>query len=137
VSGQLWVTDIWVPHAKLITTIGFLQGATATTDNFLAAIYDSTGALLGNSATAGVTLSGANTFAERTLLSSVQLYGPAQYWIALQGNGATAGAIRTIAASTFVDVLTTVIAGVFGTVPATITLPTTFTAGNGPYVYVK
>jgi hypothetical protein len=137
INGQLWITDIWIPISKAITKIGFLQGGTATTDNFLAAIYDSTGTLLGNSATAGVVLSGASTFAERTLLATVQLYGPAQYWIAIQGNGTAAGAIQTIPASTFVDVLTNVVAGTFGTVPATITPPTTFTAGQGPIVYVK
>jgi hypothetical protein len=70
-------------------------------------------------------------------LTTVQLYGPAQYWIAIQGNGTAAGAIQTIPASTFVDVLTNVVAGTFGTVPATITPPTTFTAGQGPIVYVK
>lgn len=136
VNGQLWVTDLWVPFAKRITTIGVLQGGTATTDNILVALYDTTGTLLANSATAGETLSGANTFKELALLSAVQVY-PAQYWVAVQGNGTTAGAIRTIAASTFVDVLTTVIAGTFGTVPASITVPTTFTANNGPIVYLK
>jgi hypothetical protein len=137
VNGQLWITDIWIPFSKAITKIGFLQGGTATTDNFLVAIYDSTGTLLGNSNTAGVVLSGASTFKEVTLLTTVQVYGPAQYWIAIQGNGTAAGAIQTIPTLTFIDVLTTVVSGTFGTVPASITLPTTFTAGNGPIVYVK
>lgn len=137
ISGQFWITDIWIPFSKTITKIGFLQGGTATTDNFLVAIYDSTGVLVANSNTSGVVLSGASTFKEVTLLTSPQLYGPATYWIAIQGNGTAVGAIQTIPASTFVDVLTTVVGGVFGTVPATITLPTTFTAGNGPVVYVK
>ena len=136
IAGQLWITDVWVPFAKRITSIGVLQGGTATTDNIMVMLYDTTGVLLGNSNTAGVTLSGANTFVEIALLTAVQLY-PAQYWVAVQGNGTAAGAIRTIAASTFVDVLTTVVAGTFGTVPATITPPTTFTAGNGPIVYLK
>ena len=137
VNGQLWVTDIWIPFCKTISTIGFLQGGTATTDNFLVALYDATGAKLGNSNTSGVVLSGANTFQEQTLLTAVQVYGPQQYFIAIQGNGTAAGAIQTIPASTFVDVLAGGIAGTFGTVPATITLPTTFTAGKGPFVYVK
>lgn len=137
VNGQLWITDIWIPFSKTITKIGFLQGGTATTDNFLVAIFDTTGTRLGTSNLAGVVLSGASTFQEQTLLTPVQLYGPAQYWIAIQGNGTAAGAIQTIPTSTFVDVLTTVVSGTFGTVPASITLPTTFTAGNGPIVYVK
>lgn len=137
VNGQLWVTDIWVPFSKTITKIGFLQGGTATTDNFLVAIYDRDGNLLGNSNTAGVVLSGANTFAEQTLLTSIQVYGPAQYWIAIQGNGTAAGAIRTIATATYINRLCGSIAGTFGTVPATITVPTTFTADKGPIVYLK
>lgn len=137
VNGQFWVTDLWMPFSKTITKIGFLQGGTATTDNTLVAIYDAFGVLLGNSNTSGVVLSGASTFQEQTLLTPVQLYGPAQFFIAVQGNGTAAGAIYTIPTSTFIDVLAGSIAGTFGTVPATITVPTTFTAGKGPFVYVK
>lgn len=137
VNGQLWVTDIFIPVDRTITKIGFLQGGTATTDNFLVAIYDSGGNLLGNSNLAGVVLSGANTFQEQTLLTAVQLYGPQQYFIVIQGNGTAAGAIQTIPTSTFVDILGGSIAGTFGTTPATITVPTTFTAGKAPFVYVK
>lgn len=136
INGQFWITDIWVPAAKTITKIGVLQGATATTDNILAALYDANGILLGNSATAGSLLSGASTFKELVLLSSVQVYG-GQYFVGVQGNGTAAGAIRTVAASTFVDVLSGTAAGTFGTVPATITVPTTFTADVGPIVYLK
>lgn len=136
VNGQLWITDVWVPGPKAITKIGVLQGGTATTDNILAALYDANGILLGNSATAGSLLSGASTFKELSLLATVQIYG-GQYFVAVQGNGTAAGAIRTIAASTFADVLSGTAAGVFGTVPATITVPTTFTAGVGPVVYLK
>jgi hypothetical protein len=136
VAGQLWVTDLWMPISKRITKIGFLQGGTATTDKVLVALYDAAGNLLANSAVAGVTLSGANTFAEQNLLTPIDVYGPSQYFVAVQGNGTAAGAIRTIAASTFVDRLAGSIAGSFGTVPATITVPTTFTGNKGPIVYL-
>lgn len=137
VNGQFWITDIWIPFSKQITKIGFLQGGTATTDKTLVAIYDASGTLLGNSALTGVNLSGANTFQEQTLLTPVQIYGPGQYFIAVQGNGTAAGAIQTIPASTYPDVCTATLAGTFGTVPASITVPTTFSAGAGPVVYVK
>lgn len=137
VNGQLWITDILVPNNIVCTAIGFLQGGTATTDNVLAAIYDAGGNRLGNSATAGVTLATANTFAERTLLTAVQLFGGNRYFVAIQGNGTAAGAIQTIPTLTFVGVLAGVLAGAFGTVPASIVVPTTFTAGQGPIVYLK
>lgn len=137
VAGQFWITDIWVPASKRITKIGFLQGGTATTDNFLVALYDSAGNLLGNSTTTGVVLSGANTFQEQTLVAPVQVYGPQQYYVAIQGSGTTAGSLRTIATSTWINRLCGVVAGTFGTVPSVLAVPATFTADKGPIVYLK
>lgn len=137
VAGQLWVTDIIVPQNYVVSSIGFLQGGTATTDNTLVAIFDGAGNRLGTSNLSGVVLSGANTFQEQALLTPVQLYGPNRYFVAVQGSGATAGAIQTIPTATFVGVLAGVISGAFGTVPSKINPPTTFTAGNGPIVYLK
>jgi hypothetical protein len=51
-----------------------------------------------------------------------------------QSNGTT-DTLRTIAATTWADVLTTGVTGTFGTAPA-LTPPTTFTADKGPYAYV-
>jgi hypothetical protein len=136
VAGQLWITDIIVPAPMVCSTIGFLQGGTATTDNMLVAIFDAGGNRLGTSALAGVVLSGANTFQEQALLAPVQLY-PNRYYVAVQGNGTAAGAIQTIPTATFVGVLAGSLAGAFGTVPANIVVPTTFTAGKGPVVYLK
>ena len=137
VNGQFWITDLYVPYAKWVTTVGYLQGTGPGTDNFLAAIWDSTGALVRTTALAGVANSGASTFKEQAWLTPVQRYGPAQYFVAIQGNGTTAASIKTIAASTYLNVVSTVLGGAFGTVPATITVPTTFVALNAPIVYVK
>ena len=141
---QLWVTDIFVPLNRIITTIGVLQGGTATTDNILAAIYDSKGNLLASSALAGSTLSGANTFKELALaigptgatVTSLQLYGPQQYYIAVQGSGTAAGAIQTVPAPYLDICANSVTAGTFGTLPNPITVPTTFTAAKAPIVYI-
>jgi len=137
VAGQLWVTDIFIPYNRLISKIGFLSGATSTTDNFIVAVYNSLGNLRANSALAGQVLSGANTFQEVTLLTPLQCSGPSQLFIVIQGNGTAAGAIRTIATLTYPDVLGGVVAGTFATIPATITPLTSFTAGQAPFVYVK
>lgn len=137
VAGRLWITSIIVPSNFVVSSIGFLQGGTATTDNTLVAIFDAGGNRLSTSNLSGVTLSGANTFQEQALLTAVQLYGPNRYFVAVQGNGTASGAIRTVATSTFVGLFTGILAGSFGTVPASISPPTTFAAGNGPFVYLK
>jgi hypothetical protein len=137
IAGQLWITDIIVPNNMVCSTIGFLQGGTATTDNTLLAIFDAGGNRLGTSALAGVVLATANTFQEQALLAPVQLFGGNRYYVAVQGNGTAAGAIQTIPTLTFVGVLAGSLAGAFGTVPQNIVVPTTFTAGKGPIVYLK
>ena len=141
---QLWVTDIFVPCNRLITTVGVLQGGTATTDNILVAIYDPAGNLIASSALAGKLLATANIFTELAIvldgagkaITGLQLYGPSQYYIAVQGNGTAAGAIQTIPAP-YLDVCAgSVAAGTFGTLPAKITVPTTFTAAKAPIIYL-
>lgn len=142
---QLWVTDIWVPVNRFIKTVGVLQGGTAGTDTILVAIYNSAGTLIASSALAGVALnSSANSFLELTLaldgagatVTGVQLYGPGQYYVAVQGNGTAAGAIQTVA-TPYLDICAgSVAAGVFGTLPGSITVPTTFTTAKAPVVYV-
>ena len=146
---QLWVTDIMVPYNRLVSNISILSGGTATTDNWLAAIYDSYGTLIASTALAGQLLATANswqtqaialTYARGTTTStaatSVQLYGPQQYYIAVQGNGTAAGAIQTVPAP-YQICAGIIAAGTFGTIPATITVPTTFTAAKAPVVYLS
>ena len=142
---QLFMTDIWIPVNRFVTKVGVLQGGTATTDKILATIYDSQGVLIASSALAGLILnSSANTFLELSIaldgagntIGGIQLYGPGQYYIGVQGNGTTAGAIQTVA-TPYLDVCAnSVTAGVFGTLPATVSVPTTFTTAKAPVVYV-
>ena len=136
VNGQLWITDIFIPVIETITKIAFLSGNTAMTDNVLVAIYDSAGKLLTSSALTGVILSGTNTFQVQTLLSAVTLNGPGTYYVAIQGNGTAGGAFQTLRSPNICH-RTAVVAGTFGTVPASITLPTTYTEYQGPVVYVQ
>lgn len=138
IAGQVWVTSIFIPVTKTITKLAVLQGGTATTDSVVMGIYNSAGTLIGNTALAGTALSGANTFLEVALANPVGgslVLTPGIYYLSVQGNGATAGAIRTVATLTYIDVVSQVNAGVFGTLPA-ITPPTTFTAGQAPIMSV-
>ena len=146
---QLWVTDILVPYNRVVSNISMLSGGTSTTDNWLAAIYDSNGYLVASTALAGQVLATANTWQTQaialtyargtttsTAAASVQLYGPQQYYIAVQGNGTTAGALQTVPAP-YQICAGVITAGTFGTIPASITVPTTFTAAKAPIVYLS
>lgn len=141
---QLWVSEIFIPCNRFVTKVGFLQGGTATTDKAAATIYDSQGVLIASSPVAGTTLSGANTFLELTItldgagaaIGGIKLYGPGQYYIGIQLSGTTAGDIQTINAP-YLLCAGSVAAGVFGTFPASIAVPTTFTANKAPCLYVK
>lgn len=138
IAGQVWVTSIYIPVTKTITKLGFLQGATATTDNTVLAIYNSAGTLIGNTALAGAVLSGANTFQEQVLTNPASgslTLTPGLYFMSVQGNGTAAGALKTVATATFINVVSEVISGSFGVLPA-IAVPTTFTAGQAPIMSV-
>lgn len=139
VANQMWVTDIWVPFNFLCSTVKVLQGGTATTDKVFAQIYDASGTLIANSSPTGggTALSGANTFLSLSLVSSVTLYGPAQYYVAIQGNGTAAGALQIIPASTYADIVSSTIAGNANATTASITVPTAFAAGAAPVVILQ
>lgn len=134
VAGTIYWADIVVPRNFTATGIGILNGGTVGTDKGLVGLYSTTGTLLANSATAGATTTGANAFQQYAFTSTYACVGPARFWLAYQQNGTTA-TIRTVAASTFADVLTKSGTGAFGTLTA-LTVPTTFTADVGPIAYL-
>jgi len=150
---QLWVTDILVPYNRIVTNIAMLSGGTATTDNWLAAIYDSYGRLLASTALAGQLVATANVWQVQPLAlvypasgrtssaaglaaTTIALQGPQQYFVAVQGNGTAGGMLQTVPAP-YQICAGVIAAGTFGTIPATITVPTTFTAAKAPIVYLS
>jgi hypothetical protein len=127
--------EVDMPGNKLLTGIGLLNGATAQTDKLLVALYDSGGNLLANSSTAGVTSSGTSDYQFFPFATKYFAVGPALYYACMQNNGTTA-LVHMADAGTGAD---TLYAGAissitFGTVPSTITVPTTFTTAVGPMV---
>lgn len=130
VAGTLYRSEIYVPYLATWTGIGVLPGTTGGTDNGLVALYDSNGVLVANSAVAGVLVGTANTFQNRAFLNTVTLT-PGRYFIAYQQNGTTA-TLRTHAAANGGNQMTGSSTGTFGTLPASFTAPTTFTADVGP-----
>lgn len=141
INGQLWVSSFQMPRDATITGIYCLQGATATTDKIIGALYkqnltgDTTMAtLVGNSALAGILLATADSFKQLPFTTAYAAKA-GRYFMVVQGNGTTAGSIRTIAASTYIGVTAGLIAGTFATLTTQITFPTTFTADKGPICY--
>lgn len=136
VAGTIYRSEIFVPHLATWTGIGVLTGTTGGTDNGLVALYDSTGALVTYSALAGVVVGSGNTMQNRAFVNPAGTATPVtllpgRYFIAYQQNGTTA-TLRTIKAADGGNWMTDSTAGTFGTLPASITAPTTFTADVGP-----
>lgn len=129
VAGTLNISEIYVPHWNVWKGLAVLNGTVVGTDNMLVALYNSAGALVANSAVAGTLSASASTFQNRDFLTPVIL-APGRYFCGVQSNGTTATSNKFVAANG-VNVLTTSSTGTFGTVPATITVPTTFVTAVG------
>lgn len=131
VAGTTYVAEVELNLAKTVNGIAVLNGGTVGTNKRIVAIYSRLGgAALANSALAGITSSGANSFQSHNFTSSIILQA-GRYFVAVQADGNTDNA-RMVAANTFRQT-TTSVSGSFGTLPS-LTAPTTFTADVGPIV---
>lgn len=130
VAGTWYRAEIQVPHLAQWTGIQVLNGATVGTDNLMVALYDTNGVLITNSAVAGVLSAGANAFQSIAFLTQ-PILTPGRYFVAVQCSGTTA-TTRRWAAANGGNQMTQSATGSFGTVPASFTPPTTFTADVGP-----
>jgi hypothetical protein len=136
-ANTMYCTEIDMPYSKLIKGLAVLNGATATTDKFLIALYDSGGNLLANSATAGTTASGASSYQKRDFTTPYFVVGPGQYFACAQGDSGTTATLNLLATGTSDFVLTQSYGSqTFGTVPTTITVPTSFTTLKGPLFFL-
>lgn len=132
-ATTMYCTEIQLPYSKYVTGLEVLLGTVGATDKHLVALYDATGNLVANSATAGQTAGTASTYEQIPFTSKYYVVGPAQYFGCLQTNGTTA-TVRMLVTSVQDQYLTKGVTGqTFGTIPATITVPTTFTTAVGPY----
>lgn len=134
-ATTMYCTELNLHENKLLTGLAVLNGTTVGTDNHLVALYDASGNLLANSAVAGVLSATASVYQQIAFTSKFYAIGPAQYFACMQTNGTTA-TVRMAVTGTDDNVLTKgVTAQTFGTIPLTITVPTTFTTAVGPYWY--
>lgn len=132
VAGSWYRGEVYIPFTAQWLGAYVLNGATVGTDNLMIGLWDSAGNLITNSAVAGVLSAGANAPQQIAFLQAPIL--PAgRYFIGVQCNGTTA-TTRRIAAVDGSYEMCSITAGTFGTVPATFTVPTTFTAAASPMV---
>jgi hypothetical protein len=128
INGTLFISEVFIPCNATLTGISFLLGSVGGTDKVVVALFDSTGAIVANSALdASVTAGTTATFQRVPFTATYAAKGPAKYYIGVQTNGNTAK-IRTQA---FGDHETVSISQTFDTLVA-ISPPTTFTASVGP-----
>lgn len=131
-STEIYCTEIDIPFNMYVQGIGVLNGTTVGTNKHFAILYDSAGAVLGNTATAGTTTSGATTYQKLALVVPYYLVGPARYF-ACDGLNGTTDTIRHAVTGTNDNVLGGTKTGqTFGT-PAAITVPSSFTTAKVPY----
>lgn len=132
-TNTMYCTEIDLPYNKYLTGLGMLNGATATTDKWILALYDSSGNLLANSAVAGATASGASTFQKQAFTTPYYAVGPAQYFACAQGDSGTTATLNLIPTGTQDTLLAKKFASqTFGTLAA-IAVPTAFTTASGGY----
>lgn len=129
VAGTLNLSEIYIPTWNTWKGLAVLNGTVIGTDNMLVALYGSNGALIANSAIAGTLSAGASSFQSRDFLVAVTL-APGRYFGAVQSNGTTATSNKFVSANG-INVITGTTTGAFGTVPPSITVPTTFTTAVG------
>lgn len=127
-----YTASVFVPNTIIVTGITQLNGAAVDTGSKkIVMLYGLNGQLLANSATAGTAATGSDAFQAIPFTSAKIITGPSYYFTGLQDDTADANALRMIATATFNNVIASSITSVFGTVPTSITAPTTFTADVG------
>lgn len=135
-AGTVYFIEVFLHRNQTLTGVGVLCNANAGSDKVIVALYASDGQTkLANSALAGTTITGSNTFQEVAFTATYDAVGPGRYWVAVQVNGTTCR-LRNVATATYIENNTGSAAGSFGTLPSTITPTTTVTADVGPIAYV-
>lgn len=130
-AGTVYYSSLFVPVSCTLTGISVLNGTAVGTDKWIGALYDSAGAVVANSALAGITCSGTAAMQALAFTSSYSAVGPGLYFLSVSCNGTTARFRSQVIGAGY----TGSAAGSFGTLAA-ITPPSTFTTNLGPIAAV-
>lgn len=129
-AGTFNTIEIYVPYFNVWTGIGVLNGTTVGTNKYVVGLWGTNGALIANSAVAGVLTANASVFQNVAFTNTVPLL-PGRYIIGVQLDGTT-DTVRHMLVANGAQPSCSTIAGTFGTVPSTITVPSTFTTALAP-----
>lgn len=130
-NGTAYYVSVYVPGLTEITGVQYLLGSVGGTDKVIASLYDVSGTLLANSATAGVTAGTTATTQQIPFTVPYTIDGPNLFLVALTFNGTTAK-FRSIPAYCDNGAIAGSSTQTFGT-PANLTVSATkFTADKGP-----
>ena len=129
-ATETYFAEIFVPCNMTVTGVSIFNGSAVGTDKLVGIIWDVNGTALGNTATAGTTASGTDTYQSIALTAQLALKGPATYFVGIQVNGTTYR-FNSWPIGAFVAGKKT--STTFGTVPS-ITPGSSFTANLGPMI---
>lgn len=127
-TTEVYIAEVRVSANCTITGVAVFNGSAVGTDKLIVSLYDSTGALLANSALAGTTATGTDAFQLVAFTGTYAAKGPATYYVGVSCNGTTYRLNTHILGAFGASKKT---GEVFGTLTA-ITPPTTFTTAVGP-----
>ncbi len=130
----VYLTQVFIPMNATLTGVYVNNGATVTTNKYIVALFNASGAAVANSSLSGVTTSGGDAYQQIPFTGTYAAKGPAMYWIGLYVNGTTDRFRSVPAVGQFAGYAGSVSAQTFGTV-ATIAPPTSFTADLGPVAF--
>lgn len=130
-NGTSWFVPVYIPVNRTVTGIGYLIGSIGGTTKVITALYTTSGqaAAIVNSALAGTVVGTLATFQEVPFTAPTAVK-TGWYWALIQSDSVTARFRLGLAVGTRGGT----VAGTFGTLPLTITLPTTNV--GAPYMYV-
>jgi hypothetical protein len=135
-TTEMYCTQIRLPYSMYATGLKILNGTTVATDKHNVELYDAGGKLLANSAAAGAVTAGASTYQSYAFTSPYYMVGPATYFGCFTANGTT-DTVRHLVTAADQGLLAGKITGLtFGTIPASITVPSSFTTALGAYLEV-
>lgn len=130
-AGDVNLSEIFVPYWNTWKGVGVLNGTTVGTNKWITVLYGTSGVLLANSAVAGTLSTGASVMQNLSFVSPI-LLAPGRYFIGVQADGGTDTIRHVLSANGSNVICTKLTSGTFGTIPATMTVPTTFTTAIAP-----
>ena len=129
-TTETYFAEIFIPCNATLTGASIFNGSAVGSDKLVLILWNSTGAAVANTATAGTTASGTDAYQKIAFTATYAAKGPATYFLGMQCDGTTYRFNTHILGTFGADKKTST---VFGTIPS-ITAPTTFTTALGPYM---